>query len=84
MECLGSYQQPPAAADVTQGQRDVDEHNDVADYNSADIAVALSVYFIFNTPLCTEGYSQVGVREVLHELDEPEMDTHTHTQKRIQ
>lgn len=76
---LGSHQQSPAAVDVTQGQGDVDKHNGVADYDGADIAAALSVYFIFNTPLCTKGYSQVGVFEVLHEFDESEMDTRNNT-----
>lgn len=72
---LCSHQQSPEAVDVTQGQGDVDEHNGVADYDGADIAAALSVYFIFNTPLCTKGDGQVGVFEVLHEFDESEMDT---------
>ncbi len=71
----GSYQHSSEAVDVTQGQGDVDEHNGVADYYGADVTVALSVQFIFNTPLCTKGYGQVGVFEVLHELDESEMHT---------
>lgn len=61
--------------DVTQGQRDVDKHNGIADHYGADIAVALSVNFIFYAPLCTECYGQVGVFEVLHVTDESEMHT---------
>lgn len=74
-----TYQHSPEAVDVTQGQGDVDEHNGIADYYGADVTVALSVYFIFNTPLCTKGNGQVGVFEVLHECDEPER--HTYAQK---
>lgn len=55
---------------VTQGQGDVKEHDAIAEDDGADIAVALSVNFILNTSLCTEGYSQVGVFEILHEPDE--------------
>lgn len=73
--CLGFYQQSPAVVDVTQGQGDVDEHNSIAENYGADVTVALSVYFIFNTSLCTKGYSQVGVFEVLHEPDESKTDT---------
>lgn len=47
--------------DVTKGQRDVDEHDGIADDNGADVAVALSVDFIFNAPLGAEGDGQVGV-----------------------
>lgn len=61
--------------DVTEGQGDVDEHNGITDYDGADVTFALSVYFIFNTPLGTKGYGQVGVFEVLHEADESEMHT---------
>lgn len=75
---MRTYQQPPAAADVAQGQGDVHKHNDVANHDGADVAVALSVYFVFNTPLGTEGDGQVGVCVVLHESDKPE--THTHIQ----
>ena len=63
------------ALDVTQGQGDVDEHDGVADDDGADVTVALSVDFVFDTPLSAEGYGQVGVVELLHELDESEMHT---------
>ena len=75
-----SHHHSPEAVDVTQGQGDVDEHNGIADYNGANVTVALSVNFIFNTPLCGERYGQVGVFEVLHELDEPEMHTKKHSE----
>lgn len=55
---------------MTQGQRDVDEHDGVADHYGADVTVALSVYFVFNTPLRTKSDGQVRIVEVLHELDE--------------
>lgn len=70
------YQHPPEALDVTQGQGDVDEHDGVTDHDGTDVTVALSVNFILNTPLCTEGYGQIGVAEILHEPDEPETCTH--------
>lgn len=72
-----NYQKPLEAVDVTQGQGDVHKHNGVADNYDPDVAIALSLYFIFNTPLCTIGYSQVGVCEVFHEPDESEINTHT-------
>lgn len=59
---------------MAQGQGDVDEHNGVADGDGADVTVALSVYFILNAPLCAKGYGQVGVFELLHEIDESVMD----------
>lgn len=62
--------------DVTQCQGDVDEHDGIADDYGADVTVALSVYLIFDTPLCAEGYGEVGVFVVLHELDKSEMRTH--------
>lgn len=68
------YQHSSKAVDVTQGQGDVDEHNAIAEDHSADVAVALSVDLIFNAPLCTESNGQVGVAEVLHKFDEPEME----------
>lgn len=77
-----SYHQSPEAVDVTQGQRDVDEHDGIADYYGADITVALPVNLILNAPLSTERYGQVGVLEVLHELDESEMHTTTRKQMR--
>lgn len=64
--------------DVAQSKGYVDEHDGIADHNSADVAVALSVDLVLNAALCAEGYSQVGVAKVLHKPDEPEMDTHTH------
>lgn len=59
---------------MAQSQGDVDEHNGVADGDGADVAVALSVYLVLNTPLCTKGYGQVAVSELLHEIDESEME----------
>lgn len=73
-----TYQQSPEALDVTQGQGDVHKHNDVTKNDGVDVAVALSVYFIFNTPLGTEGYRQVGVCVVLHKPYKPEMDKKHH------
>lgn len=70
-----SHQESPEALDVTQSQRDVQEHDGVADDNGADVTVALSVKLVFNAPLCTEGYGQVGVLVVLHKFDESEMCT---------
>lgn len=70
----GSHQQPPAAVNVSQGQGDVDKHDDVADDHRADVAVALPLDLILDTPLRAEGDGQVGVFVVLHETDEPEMD----------
>lgn len=70
----GSHQQPPAAVDVSQGQRDVDKHDDVADDHGADVAVALPVDLILDTALRAEGDGQVGVFVVLHETDESETD----------
>lgn len=71
---LNFYQHSSKAVDVTQGQGDVDEHNTIAEDHSADVAVALSVDLIFNAPLCAESDGQVGVAEVLHKFDEPEME----------
>lgn len=62
---------------MTQGKGDVNEHDGVADYDGADVTVAFSCYFVFNAPLCTECYGQVGVAEVLHEFDKSERHTHT-------
>lgn len=76
---MTTYQQPPEALDVAQGEGDVHKHNDIANNYSADVTVALSVYFIFDTPLGTKGYSQVGVFIVLHKPDKSEMGTHTST-----
>lgn len=78
---MTTYQQSPEALDVTQGKGDVHKHNDIANNYSADVTVALPVYFIFNTPLGTKGYSQVGVFIVLHKPDKSEMgpDKHKHT-----
>ena len=77
------YHQPFEAVDVTQSQGDVDEHDGIADHYSSDITVALSVDFILDASLGTEGYGQVGVFEVLHKVDESEMRTkkcwHTQT-----
>lgn len=78
----GPYHHSPEAVDVTQCQGDVDEHNGIADYYGADVTVALPVYLIFDTPLGVEGYGEVGVFVVLHELDESETRTNTH--KKIQ
>lgn len=94
-----SHKQPPEAVDVSQGQRDVDKHDDVADDHRADVAVALPVDLILDAPLRAEGDGQVGVFVVLHETDESEMDvqeqnecgrhlkyiytTHTHTQTHV-
>ena len=72
-----NYQKSPEAVDVTQGQGDVHKHNGVADNYGADVTITLSLNFIFNTPLCTIGYSQVGVCEVFHEPDESEINTYT-------
>lgn len=58
---------------VAEGQRDVDEHDDVTDDDGFNVAVALSVQFIFNAPLWAEGNGQVGVGIVLHETDESEI-----------
>lgn len=71
-----TYQQSPEALDVTQGKGDVHKHNDIANNYSADVTVALSVYFIFDTSLGTKGYSQVGVFIVLHKPDKSEIGTH--------
>lgn len=71
---LGSHQQSPAAADVSQGQRDVDKHDDVADDHRAEVAVALPVDLVLDTPLRAEGDGQVGVCVVLHEADESDTD----------
>lgn len=71
------YQQPSETVDVAQSQGDVDEHDGVADHDGPDVTVALSVDLVFNAPLCTEGYGQIGIVEVLHKLDEPERHTHT-------
>lgn len=76
-----TYQQSTEALDVAQGQGDVHKHNDIANNNGADVTVALSVYFIFNTTLATKGDSQVGVCVVLHKSDKPEIDTHTQKKK---
>lgn len=57
---------------MPQSQRDVDEHDDVADQDGVDVAVALAVDLVLHAPLCAEGDGQVGVGEVLHEADEPE------------
>lgn len=73
---LGAYHHSTNAVDVPQGQGDVDEHNGIADYYGSDVTVALSVYLVFNTPLSTEGYGEVGIFKVLHEFDEPEKHTH--------
>lgn len=75
---LTTYQQSLEALDVPQGKGDVHKHDDIANNYSADVTVALSVYFIFDTPLSTKGYSQVGVFIVLHKPDESEMGTHKH------
>lgn len=72
---MTTYQQSPEALNVAQGKGDVHKHNDIANNYSADVTVALSVYFIFNTPLGTKGYSQVGVFVILHKPDESERGT---------
>lgn len=78
---MTTYQQSPKALDVAQGQGDVHKHNDIANNNGTDVTVALSVYFIFNTPLGIKSDSQVGVRVVLHKSDKPEIDTDTNKKK---
>lgn len=70
----GSHQQSPAAGDVSQGQRNVDKHSDVADDHREDVVAALPIDLVLNAPLCAEGDGQVGVGVFLHELDEPEVD----------
>lgn len=66
-----THQQPPEALDVAQGQRDVQEHDGVADDDGADVAVALAVDLVLDAPLAAEGHRQVGVVVALHEPDEP-------------
>ena len=67
---LSSYQESLETVDVAQGQGDVDEHDGVADHDSADVTAALSVDLILDTPLRAERYGQVGIFEVFHEPDE--------------
>lgn len=56
---------------MSQSQRDVDEHDDVADHDGGDITVALAVDLILDAALRAERDDQVGVAIVLHKVDKP-------------
>ena len=55
---------------MSQGQGDVDEHDDVADHDRGHVVLALAVDLILDAALRAEGHGQVGVGVALHEADE--------------
>lgn len=68
---LHPYQEPAAASDVAQGQRDVQKHDGIADHNREDIAVTFSVQLIFDTSFSSERNGQIWILIVTHKVNEP-------------
>lgn len=73
--CPCTHQKPATTLDVSQGKRDVQKHDGVADGNSEHITPTFPIQFIFKASLGNERNGQIGILVVFHKINKPKEET---------
>ena len=61
-----TYQNSTTAFELSKSDRDVQEHDHIADKNGDDVGVTFAIQFILNSTLGREADGEVSIRAVLN------------------